>query len=517
MSGTSGKIEWYLARDGQQHGPLTEDELDKFIELGHLKPTDLLWRAGFDDWRTAAQVFPPLPPAPQRPEPVPPAAPPASEPDPTVEAAKTQPAHQAVQPVAEPVDPTPAAGQHEPRQHNPRMANPRRQPAQQSRDAAFAASPSAVTQRPEHLAGMHERAGGHPAAHIPMQQPHMHAGPIGTAQPAAHNDFDEDTYFEDEPAGRGGWLLVAAALFVVVLLGAGGLFVYNNKELINKVVADFSTKTKTDEVAIVRAPTKATKEAATPVSPPASTPAAPAAVPSPTVTAALNQGANAPDVAKPKPLPELPILKSKLWQFAQREFGVWADKRLAEVRKLSAEDKPKEEANKHLVKSFVQFRRANAAAALAASPDQLAEVARAFVNTLQALTSRGSKACYAFISNGESTPEVADLYFEPSIGPKLEAQMLAIMKAVVSGKNAGTAERAPPTAADFNKLSAELERRGWSAADLKLFSDPNALSRAKPEVVCRLVTEWFATQTKLLDEKARDQLIAASLRPVIGG
>jgi hypothetical protein len=31
----------------------------KLVELGHLKPTDLLWREGFPDWRPAMVVFPP--------------------------------------------------------------------------------------------------------------------------------------------------------------------------------------------------------------------------------------------------------------------------------------------------------------------------------------------------------------------------------------------------------------------------------------------------------------------------
>ena len=52
------RIEWYLARDGRQYGPLSEAELAKFIELGHLRADDLLWRDGFADWRPAAQIFP---------------------------------------------------------------------------------------------------------------------------------------------------------------------------------------------------------------------------------------------------------------------------------------------------------------------------------------------------------------------------------------------------------------------------------------------------------------------------
>ena len=59
MSAPASQTEWYLARDGQQFGPLSDAELAKFIELGHLQPTDLLWREGFPDWRPAMVVFPP--------------------------------------------------------------------------------------------------------------------------------------------------------------------------------------------------------------------------------------------------------------------------------------------------------------------------------------------------------------------------------------------------------------------------------------------------------------------------
>jgi hypothetical protein len=57
MPAPASRIEWYLSRDGQQHGPLSAAELAKFIELGHLRPDDLLWREGFADWRPASLVF----------------------------------------------------------------------------------------------------------------------------------------------------------------------------------------------------------------------------------------------------------------------------------------------------------------------------------------------------------------------------------------------------------------------------------------------------------------------------
>jgi len=69
MSAPASTTQWYLARDSQQYGPLTEAELARFIELGHLQPTDLLWREGFPDWRPAMVVFPQRRPAPTRPAP----------------------------------------------------------------------------------------------------------------------------------------------------------------------------------------------------------------------------------------------------------------------------------------------------------------------------------------------------------------------------------------------------------------------------------------------------------------
>lgn len=55
--GSPTTIEWYLARDGHQYGPLSDAEMRKFVELGHLRDTDLVWRAGFTEWRPSTTVF----------------------------------------------------------------------------------------------------------------------------------------------------------------------------------------------------------------------------------------------------------------------------------------------------------------------------------------------------------------------------------------------------------------------------------------------------------------------------
>lgn len=50
---------WFIAREGEQHGPLNESEMQLFVDRGYLRATDLVWRQGFPDWRPAFSVFPP--------------------------------------------------------------------------------------------------------------------------------------------------------------------------------------------------------------------------------------------------------------------------------------------------------------------------------------------------------------------------------------------------------------------------------------------------------------------------
>ncbi|MEQ1711359.1 MAG: DUF4339 domain-containing protein, partial [Hyphomicrobium sp.] len=56
----TSEIQWYIARDGKQYGPLSDPEMGLFVQGGHLRPTDLVWRAGFSDWLPALAAFPQL-------------------------------------------------------------------------------------------------------------------------------------------------------------------------------------------------------------------------------------------------------------------------------------------------------------------------------------------------------------------------------------------------------------------------------------------------------------------------
>src|SRR5512134_405723 len=57
MTGTETEIQWYIARERKQYGPLSDAELRMFIAGSHLRPTDLVWRPGMADWRQANSVF----------------------------------------------------------------------------------------------------------------------------------------------------------------------------------------------------------------------------------------------------------------------------------------------------------------------------------------------------------------------------------------------------------------------------------------------------------------------------
>jgi len=47
---------WHLRRGEKLYGRVSDRELRLLVELGHLKPDDLLWRSGFGGWKSAESV-----------------------------------------------------------------------------------------------------------------------------------------------------------------------------------------------------------------------------------------------------------------------------------------------------------------------------------------------------------------------------------------------------------------------------------------------------------------------------
>lgn len=71
--------QWYVYLNGQQIGPINTQQVQGYISSGQMKPRDLVWKNGFQDWMAAESVpeiaslfgppsppTPPVPPAPNR-------------------------------------------------------------------------------------------------------------------------------------------------------------------------------------------------------------------------------------------------------------------------------------------------------------------------------------------------------------------------------------------------------------------------------------------------------------------
>ena len=683
MSVTSDNIEWYLAREGQQHGPLSQVELDKFIELGHLRPTDLVWRAGFAEWRSAADVFlataddesdqpvgsedasgeniadetgsetfdtdgvvaapdgpaePDWQPVPQsgdetssgvgsadpsnavsevaaarEPESVEeipreptvdlsrrrdqatgdrgPAAPnepvgasqaeqsipaeeldagrrelqhpselmaPASSPaasapqaEPNVasaaaaawqaaseaQAAKAPIEHPDVRPLSTPQDPIqPVPAAHGPARGQfvtpapghpvaPAAASGTQAPgpARPASQPQFSHPPGAVGAPGAFPGPAHAPALAHPGFSGPPQGPNVGALPPVDFAPPLDGPPDQL-----QPRSQS-WLLGTGGLIAMFLIGVvavAGWFAMDNPQQVTAIYNQVLGISESGEEPVVRAPQRATREAVAPNIQPTNPP------PERTALSIPQTGPSAPEAAAPIPsapkqpaiAPQAPstsssealLMRTKLWQLLESEFPQWVAKRDAEVRELTTTNSSKADINRHLVEAIVTFRRNNAELALSAPLEQLEAVAKAFIANLREFSETNAAMCYEFISRGEISKQILPLYADPVRSRLLEEQSRMIVTAIIAAQNKSKVHGAP-TKTDFETLSSELRRRGWTQSDLAMFSNPSALSKAEPKTVCRLVTDWFVTQTRLPDPAMRSRLISASLRPVVAG
>jgi hypothetical protein len=49
-------MDWYYAANGQQVGPVSEEQFEQLIRSGTLQPTSLVWREGLPEWQTLQAV-----------------------------------------------------------------------------------------------------------------------------------------------------------------------------------------------------------------------------------------------------------------------------------------------------------------------------------------------------------------------------------------------------------------------------------------------------------------------------
>ncbi len=233
---------------------------------------------------------------------------------------------------------------------------------------------------------------------------------------------------------------------------------------------------------------------------------------------------SAKDVAKANPPPvfsgstgavDQGLQRSPLWQRLKRDFPDWYQEQLGEVGRLSGESRDEREIGAAMTKAVVELRRKHHAEALAAGPGRLKTIAASFVDNLTRLSRLSTAACYGFISQGESSPAVTDLR-TPDNKAALDAQLVIIFDAVAEGRKSPQRHE-QPRREDYDLLTAELAKRGWTASDLQLFSDARSLARAAPEKVCQMVQDWFTAQLAVKDEGAQIRLLGEALKPVVAG
>jgi hypothetical protein len=415
MSSPASQTQWYLAREGQQFGPLSEVELARIIELGHLQPTDLLWREGFPDWRPALVVFPPRKPAAARP------------------------------------------------------AGPARFPAAPGPQARGQREPSPVRQGQV-----------------------LGTGAIGPA--ARQSQVPRGRYAEpyEEGSPRGGKLKRFILLLIVLgALAAAGLYAYpDRKELISYLKA-LPSRLPASLFGADAVGTGADRK---------------------NIEASPLRGFSGASEAIDATLQGTP-----LWRVIKREFPDWYAERLKEAASLAAENKGDAAIAQRMAQALVALRRQNAAHALAASFPHLRAIASSFFANLVELRKQSVEACYEFVSHGEASPLIISLMQRPAQATHLQAQLVDVFEAIADGRK--TPRVYPqPRKTDYDALAADLtSKRGWSQADLQLFSDERALARAGPEKVCQLVHDWFAAQLAVKDPDTQLRLLVDSLKPVVAG
>jgi hypothetical protein len=189
---------------------------------------------------------------------------------------------------------------------------------------------------------------------------------------------------------------------------------------------------------------------------------------------------------------------------------------LKEAQRLRSERKDDAAVARYLSEQLVQLRRNFVDDALGASPATLKKIAETFVTNLLKLNRESVDACYSFISHGEASSGYLPYLANKDLSDALQDQLLAVFRAAAEGRR-DRQQPLPPRKSDYDQLARLLMQRGWSTQDLQVFSDPRALGRAQPVVVCRLVREWFQTQLALDDTGSQVRLLVESLRPVVGG
>jgi GYF domain 2 len=444
MNGQATETQWYIARDGKQHGPLTDIEMRTFVAHSYLRPQDLIWRPGMAEWLPAPQVFPAV--------------------------------------------------------------------FQGAAPAPVTAAPAAVPQ---------------PVAPAPTT--------LASQGPSAHtSDFDAADSADAKPR-RGVGRQLATAAAVISVIGGGAFAFATYREPIMKLVtgAPTATKVETAVVAVLPPEQKPVETASTPATPAVETPAdagsakpvdAAAATPAPEQkTAALTppEPPATPVVAEGPPnidgsQIDARLQKIPVWALIKKDYPDWYVGHISAAEKLVTDKRPESDVAMHLAQGLVTLRRQNSDKALAASPDKLRKIASAFLENLKSLQSQSVSSCYGFISKGETSPAIVQMMQAPETATSFNANVTAIFEAIADGGKT-PAKHAAAVKGDYDILIKELGKIGWKEEDLQVFSNPKLLSKRPPEMVCKMVLDWFSAHLAVKDKGVQDRLLYETLKPVVSG
>lgn len=523
MSALESEIQWFLARDGKQYGPISDAEMNKLVELRHLRVADLVWCADFTDWRPAGSVFPAInapaerssPPATSPPQP---SAPPAQR-EQTSSGSTPERATASVAPSAQAGTSAQLSdGQRPAAQTASQVAPTRaRNVPGSDRTAGAASAPTSSNpisrSAPGQSSGATNRSGpNRDFGAAPSFGPF--AGAPGAPMNTRPGYSSHVTSAPSKPKSNGGRIVLVSVSFLSLIAG-GTWAAITYKDQLQRLTQSAASVTSTSPTAPSRSQ-EATPDVSeqTALAVPAPEPATPPS-PATTTTTQASLATTASDPTAPATL-DAELQARPLWVALKQQFPEWYEARLDEANRLVAEGKPRSDVTRLLVEALVTLRRENAQAALAASSEAQKALAVAFLDNLNALSAESGEDCYEFISKGEKSTAIVTRMQTPERSGTIEKQVLAVLSAITEGKKAPVAH-APPAKADYDVLASELTRIGWTQADMQLFADPKALAKAPHDRVCSMLRDWFTAHLAIPDAPTQQRLLFESLKPVISG
>jgi GYF domain 2 len=210
------------------------------------------------------------------------------------------------------------------------------------------------------------------------------------------------------------------------------------------------------------------------------------------------------------------LQRSVLWRVLKKNHPEWYTERVKEATDAARANKSPTEITTNLMQAVVKLRRQHAGDATSAPIARLKSITTLFAVNLTRLRKHSAEACFQFISSGESAPAIVELLQAPEHTSAIQAQLAATFEGISEGRK--TPRIYPqPRQSDFDQLVKSLEDRGWKKADLQLFADSQKLVQAPPDVVCRLVNEWFDSQLAIKEPDVQLRLLTDSLRPIVAG